>query len=131
MLGISRHELQRMIHDGELESFDGKVELERLRERFPTLALAENSFAQELAFLKQTAFALRIKDVAFPDAEALASQLHKLRAKLAVTQAREQHYRELLKEMGRRLAEVYSDCDDAQREQLTALSRWLLDELER
>ena len=131
MLGLSRHELQRMIHDGELESFDGQVELERLRERFPTASLAESAFSRELQYLKKTAFALRIKDVAMPEAEILATQVHRLRAKLAVSQAREDHYRELLVELGRRLSALYSDCDESHRERLMVLNRWLLGELDK
>jgi len=131
LLGISRHELQRLIHDGELVSYDGRLDLDQLRERFPTLELAESSLNQELKLLKQTAFALRIKDVAFPDAEELATQLHQLRVKLAVTQAREEKYSGLLKELGRRLSDLYSECDDVHRRHLAEINRWLLRELEK
>ena len=130
MLGVSRHELQRLMRDGELESSDGKLDLGELRERFPTIALDDNPLDQELRLLKQTAFALRIKDVAMPDAGELALQVHHLRAKLAVTQAREERYRELLKALGARLSELYSDCDEGQRERVAAINRWLLQELE-
>ena len=43
LLGVSRENLQRLIRRGDLQTFEGQVDLEVLKKRFPALALDDSS----------------------------------------------------------------------------------------
>jgi CDP-4-dehydro-6-deoxyglucose reductase len=131
LLGISRHELQRLAHSGDLATFEGGVDLDQLRLRFPTLAMDEGSVMERLTFLQQTAFSRRVRETVMPEsAEDLSGKLKKRTADLAVERARAEKYCAILREMAGKVASLQLSASPETRLALEELNGWLLARLD-
>ena len=129
LLNISRRDLQKLIQHGDLSTFEGCVDFEELRRRYPALALEESSFMENLAFLQETAFSRRVRDTVMP-VEDLAASLKKRTAELAVERARAQKYGTLLRELASRVATMQCDAEGETKRALHEINLWLLERLE-
>ncbi len=130
LLGIRRSELQRMIHDGALAAPDGMVDMERLRELFPALALNDAPVFERVQLIKTTAFSRRVRSTITPDHDALEIQLKKRNAELSLERALVKKYRTLLDDMTRQLQTMQQDGNLDRRRVAAELNRWLLRKLE-
>jgi len=90
ILGISRHDLQRLIHDGELQTFEGQVDITELRQRYPAMALNDDPVKERVDLIRGTAFARRVSETVAPDPDSLQKQLRKRNADLSVANAQVQ-----------------------------------------
>ena len=131
VLGISRGEVQRLIHDGELNAPDGMVDIDKLRQLYPGLALNESRLVERIQLLKTTAFSRRVRSTVAPEKDILEIQLNKRNAELSVERALAKKYRELVEEVARKLCEMQDSDDPAQRRVVAEINRWLLLKLER
>lgn len=131
LLGVSRHELQRLIRNGELQTFEGRLGLDELRERFPRLAIDEEQELERVELLRSTAFARRVCDELAPDPDLLEVQLRKRQADLAVAQAKAVKYREVVEDVAQLLCDLQETDDEQQKEIAGFISRWLLRRLEK
>jgi len=75
MLGVSRHDLQRLIHDGDLRTFEGQVDMDELRQRYPALALKDDPVMERIDLIRGTAFGRRVRETLMPDTDSLQIQL--------------------------------------------------------
>ncbi len=130
MLGIDRHDLQQLIHDGKLECFEGQVDLMELRRRYPGLIQEESPILEQVRTLKDTAFARRVRDVATPDTDSLAAQLRKLNAQLAIEEFQHKKYRSIVEDLVRRLNELRPDASVEQRMLIIDLCCWISERVE-
>lgn len=131
VLGISRSEVQRLIHDGELDAPDGMVDIDELRRLYPALALNDSRLYERVQLIKTTAFSRRVRSTVAPERDLLEIQLNKRTAELSVERALAKKYRELVEEIARKLCEMQDSDDPAQRRVVAELNRWLLSRLER
>ncbi|MGM0594048.1 MAG: hypothetical protein ACQETD_05875 [Pseudomonadota bacterium] len=131
ILGISRHELQRLIHDGELHTFEGRVDLAELRQRYPAMALKDDPLKERLDLLRSTAFARRVRDTVTPDQDSLERQLRKRTAELSVAEAKMQKFRGCIEELAQVLGDLNRDATPDQKAIIGVVNSWLLDKLER
>jgi CDP-4-dehydro-6-deoxyglucose reductase len=129
LLGISRRELQKLIQSGELHTFEGCVDLDELRRRFPVLAIDETSFIEHISFLQETAFSRRVRDTVMPTVD-LASTLRKRTADLAVERARAKKYCGILRELTTLVATMQCDADGDTKRALNTINHWLLAQLD-
>lgn len=130
LLGISRHELQRLIRSGELRSFDGNLDYDDLKRRFPRLKLDDSPALERAFFIRKTAFSRRVRETVVPDRDALEIQLKKHMTELAVQKAKAERYHGVLEAMMGYLAELQRSEDERCRTVATQLNRWLLEQLE-
>lgn len=130
MLGIDRHDLQKMIRSGELHTFEGRIDVEELREHYPLLALDEDAEFERTDILKKTAFARRVRERVLPDTDNLEKRLKRYQAELAVTRERATKYRKVIEELAQMLCDLQETEDQNQKELVTIINRRLLEELE-
>lgn len=131
LLGISRRELQKLIRDGELVSFDGDLDYDELKRRYPRLTLDDAPELERAYFIRKTAFSRRVRETVTPDRDALETQLRKHMTELAVQKARAERYHGVLEAMMGYLAELQRSEDERCRTIAGQLNRWLLDLLEK
>jgi hypothetical protein len=127
---FDRRELQRLIRNGDLRTFEGCVKLDELRQRFPSLAIEEGSLLERISFLQETAFSRRVRETVAPDHEDLAARLRKRTADLAVERARAQKYCAILRELAAHVASLHSQAEGDAKQTLDGINQWLLARLE-
>jgi len=129
-LGISRHELQRLIHDGDLSTFEGQVDLDELRHCYPTLALQDDPIVERIDMIRGTAFARRVSQTVVPDTDTLESQLRKRTTELNVAEEKMKHFRGCIQELAQVLGDLNRGATPEQKKVLAVINSWLLDRLE-
>lgn len=130
VLGISRHELQRLIHDGDLQTFEGQVDMDDLRRRYPALALKDDPIKERIDLIRGTAFARRVRETVTPDKDALEVQLRKRTADLSVAEAQMKRFRGCIEELAQLLGDLNREATPDQKAVIRVLNSWLLDKLE-
>ena len=103
LLGIGRRELQRLVQNGNLATFEGQIDWDDLRVQFPRLAVNPAPHLEELRLIKSSAFSRRVRETVVPEADELQSQLKRRNIELAVARGRADKYERLLREMAHRL----------------------------
>lgn len=131
MLGVSRHDLQRLIHDGDLRTFEGQVDMDELRQRYPALALKDDPVMERIDLIRGTAFGRRVRETLMPDTDSLQIQLRKRNADLSVSQAKVLKFRGCIEELAQLLGDLNRDATPDQKKVITIINSWLLDKLER
>jgi hypothetical protein len=129
-LGISRHEVQKLVHNGELESFNGAVDFEELCHRFPQLRLEDNLANERLKLIKTTAFGRRVSQAVAPDRDELESRLQKKETDLAIHRAKSRHYQKLFTELLGHLGAIQSDATAEQKNIIYDLNKWIIERME-
>ena len=130
MLGVDRHDLQKLIHDGDLHTFEGKVDVDELRQRYPALALQDSPMLERTQLIRQTAFARRVADTVAPDTESLERQLRKRSADLSIANAKMKKFRGCIEELAQVLGDLNRTATPEQKEIIDIVNSWLLDKLE-
>jgi hypothetical protein len=130
-LRISRRELQKLIQNGTLQTFEGCVDFEELKRLFPGLVYEEESFIERISFLQETAFSRRVRETVMPDLQDLDAKLRKRTADLSVERARADKYCAILRELCDRMALMQCDADRETRRSIAELNRWLRERLEK
>ncbi len=129
-LGISRHELQRLIHDGDLHTFEGQVDLDELRQRFPTMALKDDLVKERIDLIRNTSFSRRVTSTVVPDTDTLENQLRRRTTELNVAEEKMKHFRGCIQELAQVLGDLNRDASPEQKQVLAVINSWLLDRLE-
>ena len=78
ILGVSRARLQELIRNGELETFEGQVEIEQLRKSFPALAFNDPDIEERTRIIKESAYGNRLQQLITPSAEVLQAKIKRL-----------------------------------------------------
>lgn len=130
LLGVDRHDLQKMIRSDDLHTFEGKVDIDELREHYPLLAMDEDSEFERLEILKKSAFARRVRERVLPDNESSEIRLKRYQTEVAVLRERAKKYRKVLEELAQTLCDLQETDDPHQKELVTIINRKLLEELE-
>lgn len=131
LLGVSRHDLQRLIHDGDLSTFEGQVDLDELRQRYPILALSDDPVKERIDLIRGTAFGRRVRETLVPETDTLEIQLRQRTADLSIAQAKMQNFRICIEELAQLLGDLNRDATPDQKKVITIINSWLLDKLER
>jgi len=129
LLGVSRDNLQKLIRRGDLQTFEGKVDVEVLKKRFPALALDDSSVVERTQILRDSAYAKRVQETLYPSKEDLQSQIHRLKVELSVTKVKHKSYRTLFTEMLDKLSELQQSCEPSQQPLIDDLNSWLLERI--
>ncbi len=129
LVGQPRTVIQRMIHDGELTTFDGMVDMDELLRVFPDVRWEEDGEFQRVEAIKERAFAKRVFERALPDKEVLAERLFELGKEFAAAKSLLLHYDEVLRFLGDKLNDVAEAGGTASQEAVAGFKQWLKREL--
>lgn len=130
LLGVPRRDLQRLVHDGDLHTFEGKVDMDELRQRYPLMAMDDDPILEYTKLIRQTSFARRVADTVAPDTDFLEHQLRKRNADLSVANAKMQKFRGCIHELAQLLGDLNRDATSEQKQVIGVVNSWLLDKLE-
>jgi CDP-4-dehydro-6-deoxyglucose reductase, E3 len=113
LVGQPRSEIQRMIHNDELVTFDGMVDMNELLRVFPDVQWEDDGEFRRVQEIKEKAFGKRVYERALPDKEVLAERLFELGKEFAAAKTLLLHYHEVLRFMGDKLNDVAETGDAA------------------
>lgn len=130
MLGIDRHDLQQMVRSGELHTFEGEVDMDELRQHYPTMALDDNLMVERVNLIRGASFGRRVSETVMPDTDELHIKLHKRDVALGVAQAQLKKYRGCIEELAHLMADLNREATSDQKEMIGVINSWLLDKLE-
>lgn len=129
-LGISRHDLQKLVHSGDLDSFDGSVDFDSLCNRFPLLRLKDSLANERFKLIKATAFGRRVRQEVAPERGELEARLQKKETDLAIDRARAKRYQNFFEELLGHLGAMQYDATAEQKEMIGDLNRWIVERME-
>lgn len=91
LVGLPRSTLQRMAQQGELQMFDGHVELDEVLRAFPNANFEDDSELRRVEEIKEAALS-KSQTPALPAADVLAGRLKELSEDYARLESQAQHY---------------------------------------
>jgi hypothetical protein len=122
LAGVPREEIQRLIAAGELEAFEGKVDIANLTEIYPELARRPASMLEFVSQIKEDA----MWKTSFPDvqdAPSLRREVRQLRTETAYHKQQAESYRGVLTDLRGMLLDLQERVDQKQR--VKAVIQWL------
>ena len=126
ILGVSRTLLQKLIRSGELETFEGRVEVEQLRKNFPSIAFHEPEIEERTRIIKESAYGNRIQQLVNPPSEVLKAKIKRLTVDLNVERTKARDYQDIIEGLMDKLTDLQKDADPKQRDLIYELNIWLL-----
>jgi len=126
LVGISRHALQQMIRDGELDTFDGKIRLSELLRAFPDAKWEDDAEFRRITEIKEKAFGKRVFERALPDKEVLAARLFELGNEYAASKALLMHYGNVWSWLNSKIDEIAEDKNPETQSALHAVRAFLM-----
>lgn len=126
LVGLTRHDLQKLIRGGELATFDGMVEFDELRRVFPDRQWDDDAELKRVNEIKEKAFARRILERALPDKDVLAARLTELGEEYAAAKSLLAHYGNVMTWLDEKIDELEEDSSHETRHALHTLRAFLL-----
>lgn len=130
LVGLSRGAIQRMIHDGELQSFDGMVDMNELLRVFPDVRWEDDGEYRRVQAIKDKAFGRRVFERVLPDKEVLAERLFELGREFAAAKALLLHHDQVLRFLRDKLDDVGETGGAATLDAVADVKQWLKRELD-
>lgn len=134
LVGVPRSTIQRMIHDDELATFDGMVDMNELLRVFPDVQWEDNGEFKRVEEIKAKAFSRRVMERALPDKEVLAERLYEMSREFAAAKTLLLHYDEVLRFLEDKLDDVADlgggAAIPAVQQAVVDLKQWLRQELD-
>lgn len=130
LVGQSRSAIQRMIHDGELSTFDGMVDMTELLRVFPDVQWEDDGEYRRVEEIKAKAFGKRVMERALPDKAVLAERLYELGREFAAAKSLLLHYDTVFRFLADKLQDVAESGGPATLDAVAGLKHWLKQELE-
>ena len=129
LLGVSRDNLQQLIRRGDLPTFEGQVDVEDLKKRFPALALDNSASVERAEIIRETAYAKRVLETLSPSKDDLQSQIRRLKVELSVAKVKLKSYRNLFTEFLDMLGELQQHNGPGQQALIDELNTWLVEHI--
>ena len=132
LVGVSRGNLQRRIRDGEIESFEGMVDLATLSDHFPKAKLEDNSMLERLErIIENAARKARTHKTSSlpPDMETLATRVNILSDELVSSKLEISIFYNILDKLKSKLNTLAKEEPEAANA-IRNLQSWLLSEVE-
>lgn len=126
ILGISRARMQQLIRNGDLQTFEGQVEVEILRSKFPRLAFNESPDLERANIIKDSAYGERIQNLVQPPTDVLQAKIRRLSVDLNVERTRARDYEDIINGLLEKLGDMQHYSDDRQRRIINDIHMWLL-----
>lgn len=126
LLGVTRGRMQELIRSGELETFEGQVEIELLRSKFPGLAFNESPTVERARIIKDSAYGERLQKLIEPPSDVLQAKIRRLSVDLNVERTKARDYQDIIEGLLEKLGHMQQYSDDSQRQLINELNIWLL-----
>ncbi|WP_455206258.1 hypothetical protein [Kaarinaea lacus] len=126
ILGISRSRMQELIRAGELQTFEGQVEVQQLRNKFPGLAFNESPMIERTKIIKDTAFGERIQKLVDPPTDVLKTRIRRLSVDLNIERTKARDYQGVIEDLLEKLSEMQQCSNESQRRIVHELNLWLV-----
>lgn len=130
LVGQSRSAIQRLIHDGQLATFDGMVDMNELLRVFPNVQWEDDGEYKRVEEIKAKAFGKRVFERSLPDKAVLAERLFELGREFAAAKSLLLHYDGVFRFLGDKLDDVADSGGAATVDAVAAVKHWLKRELE-
>ena len=132
LVGVSRGSLQKMLQDGELVSFEGKLKLSDLSRRFPDIEIEDNAQLEKIDEIVEGALkrarGIKLQKLLSPDLGTLAARVHALSKELALNRAQISYEKGVLEHINNKLYALAQKKDIDP--EVSALAHWLQENLE-
>lgn len=125
LLGVKRSSLQTLIRQGDLQTFEGQVDMEELEQHFPAMQWEQSPMVERAQILRNNAYSRRLQDTLFTQTETLESQLKQLKVELSVHKTKENVYRQIIVDLMDRLTQL-QQLDASHKQIAGDLNTWLL-----
>ena len=126
ILGVSRARMQELIRTGELETFEGQVDVGQLRSKFPGLAFNESPIVERAKIIKDSAYGDRLQKLISPPADVLQAKIRRLSVDLNVERTKARDYQDIIEGLLDKLTEMQQYSDESQRRIIQEINLWLL-----
>lgn len=130
LLKVARSEIQSLIKSGQLETFEGKVDIDDLRTLFPTMDVELNSVHRDLEFIRKAAYSNRVQSRLMPSRGDVQANLDKTRMQLLVEKQKATTYTNIMEELLSYMIGLRVEANEDERRVIDELSHWLVDKLE-
>lgn len=124
-LGVPRHDVQKLIRKGDLQTFEGKVDLQELQRVYPALALPKQNLVEDTLIIRDGAYARRVQSLFKPSREDLESQVKRLKVQLSLAKVKASSNEKLVQDMVDLIGKLQRDCGPEQKDVLDQLGDWL------
>lgn len=131
LVGVTRGALQKKIKKGELPTFEGMVKPKDLLRVYPDTRLDNSSELERFTYIKDEAFAHRVRERLLPEPEVLAERLSGLGKELARTRAQVERYKTITDWLYDKFSEYERSSGQDIRLVMGPLKLWLRHELEK
>jgi len=128
LIGVIRSELQKKIQQGDLQAFDGMVNIDDLLLAYPKAQLEDDVEYRRVSQIKEKAFGKRIFERAMQDVDTLATRVTELSKELAISKIQVHHFRHLMDRLRDRLQGISMRADGDAKKVADDLIGWLGDE---
>ncbi len=126
LVGLSRGELQKLIHDNQLQSFEGQVSLDDIEKLFPEAELQRDQIIEDMEAIIEKAMKRargeKLAKLLAPDPYTLSIRLHVLSKEYAIKCSQLNGYQKLVAELQKKLEQ------DTKTKQINS---WLEQQLEK
>jgi CDP-4-dehydro-6-deoxyglucose reductase len=113
-----------MIKQGELSTFDGKVDLEELLRVFPDVRWEDDGEFKRVEEIKRKAFGKRIMERVLPDKEVLSERLFELGKEFASAKSLLLYHDQVFDWLSSKLDD-FADCGPSAAQKVIDLKKWL------
>jgi len=124
-LGISRSELQKLIRSGELENFEGKVDLQQLEKLYPAMTVPPRSIIEDTNIIRDSAFGRRLQSLFEPTIDELENQVRRLRVQLSVERSKARSNQQVVDDLLVHMGDLQQVANEDQKHLLQELNEWL------
>jgi hypothetical protein len=125
LLGIKRSELNKRLLAANIETFEGDVDLEKVKCIAPTLKVDGAGVLDErVRYLRENVAKPTIRD-AVTERQDMESEVRRLSSELIVETQMANHYRDILEDVGRKLGELQMSDNAEAREFGFEFCEWL------
>lgn len=128
LVGASRAQLQKMVKNGELATFDGQVDLDEVLRHFPDVKLNDEAELQRVEEIKEQALRKKPQED-LPDAHVLHERLRLLGRDYAALRVKLSHYERTVGWIAERLSEAEEE-GETNKGFTNAFMQWLRRQLE-
>jgi CDP-4-dehydro-6-deoxyglucose reductase len=106
LVGVTRSTLQKKIRQQGIPTFEGEIAVDDLLKLYPQTELQHDSEYERVQYIKQHAFAKRVRERLLPSVEVLAARVTDLGRELATTRAHLAQYHTVMEQDATRLVDI-------------------------
>ena len=133
LVGISRGEMQKKVHDLELESFEGQVKLSDIERIFPDAQIEDNHIIEDLEKIVEQALkrahGSKLASLLAPDPITLAARLNSITKEHALSKSINLNLIKLIEQIQSQISTLANNNSESTTASLTDLNLWINDSM--